>query len=271
MVQSECRLGIAAGKDEIMSELQIHQFTILGDNYAVLLHDPQTGATASIDAAEAGPIEAELERKGWKLTDVLVTHHHGDHVAGLADLKAKHGCKVTGPDNPAIAGIDNVVRDGDRFRWAGREIVAIATPGHTLDMINYHLPADGIVFTGDTLFALGCGRVFEGSMEMMWNSLSRLAALPAETRIYCGHEYTLANARFALSVDPDNAALQRRAAQVEKLRAEGKPTVPSLLSEELATNPFLRAADPAIRRHLGMEGASDAEVFAKIRERKNRG
>lgn len=254
-----------------MARFAYHLFPYLSDNYGVLIHDPESGATAAIDAGDGGAVLAALEEKGWNLTDLWITHHHADHTDGVSLVKEKTGCTVTGPKgkSSAIAGIDREVGEGDTFGFAGAEVRVIETPGHTLDMINFHLPSEGVVFTGDTLFTLGCGRVFEGDFAMMWDSLSKLMKLPADTVIYSSHEYTLANAKFALSVDPDNPALKARAAKFEAMRADGKPTVPSTLAEELATNPFLRAADSGIRAHLGMEGESDAAVFAEIRSRKD--
>ncbi len=254
-----------------MQKLQIRQFNCLDDNFGVLTHDAKTGQTISIDAPDAGAILAELAAAGWKLTHILVTHHHVDHVQGIAELKAKTGCKVIGPDNAAIAGIDEVVREGDTLELAGDTIKVIATPGHTLDMLNYHFTGAQIVFTADTLFAMGCGRLFEGTPAQMWQSLQKLAALPPQTQVYCGHEYTLSNARFSVGIDPENTALAARLVETEELRAKGLPTLPTTIARELTTNPFMRAADPAIRRNLGMESATDAEVFAQIRERKNRG
>jgi hydroxyacylglutathione hydrolase len=254
-----------------LSQPEIHQFLCLEDNYAVLLHDPQSGETACIDAPDASRIMAALDEKGWRLTHLLITHHHADHVQGLDRIKLETGCVVIGPANPAIAGIDRHVGDGDRIGLLGDEVTVIATPGHTLDMVNYHFTRAGIVFTGDTLFAMGCGRVFEGTPQQMWVSLQKLMQLPAATRIYCGHEYTLSNARFALKIDPENTDLQARASEVEKLRAENRMTLPTTVELELATNPFLRASSKAIRENLGLEEAADAAVFAEIRERKNRG
>ena len=249
--------------------MDFHQFSCRSDNFGVLVHSPETGETASIDAPDAGAVRAALSQRGWKLSHIIVTHHHMDHVEGIGELKAETGCTVIGPANPAIPAVDRTVGDGDRFEFAGENIEVIATPGHTLDMLNYHFTDSGVVFTGDTLFALGCGRVFEGSAEQMWNSLQKLAALPSETKIYCGHEYTLANGRFALTVDGENPKLQARMKKIEKLRSDGEPTLPTEMAIELETNPFLRAADPQIRKNLGMESASDAEVFAEIRKRKD--
>jgi hydroxyacylglutathione hydrolase len=254
-----------------VSDLQFYQFNCLDDNFGVLVHSDKTGETAAIDAPEAAAVENALAAKGWRLSHILVTHHHADHTQGVAPLKSSTGCRVIGPANPAISVIDERVGDGDSFEFAGETVQVIATPGHTLDMVNYYFPEAGVVFTADTLFAMGCGRVFEGTPQQMWQSLKKLMALPAETVIYCGHEYTLANGRFALTVDPANAALKARVAKVEAIRAKGEPTLPTTLGEELETNPFLRAADPQIRKYLAMESASDAETFAEIRARKDHG
>jgi len=254
-----------------MSNLEFHQFACLSDNYGVLIHDETSGNTASIDAPDADAVEAALKDTGWKLTHILVTHHHWDHVQGIDSLKAKYGCHVLGPKDEAdkISTLDDQKSDGESFEFGGETVNVISTPGHTLGMINFHFTKSNVVFTGDTLFALGCGRIFEGDPQMMWASMQKLMQLPAETTIYCGHEYTQANASFALTVDPDNAELQVRAKEIEVLRAEGKPTLPTTLARELATNPFLRASDPSIRKHLNMENASDADVFAAIRKAKD--
>ncbi len=254
-----------------MTKLDVHQFEYLSDNYGVLIHDAESGETAAIDAGEAAPLLDALKETGWNLTHLFITHHHFDHTGGLAEVKSETGCQVLGPkvQSTPISGLDILLSDGDEFQFAGRDVKVMSTPGHTTDMINFYIPSEKLIFTGDTLFALGCGRVFEGTAEMMWDSLSKFFDLPEDTHVYCGHEYTLANAKFALSVDPDNEMLRARCTEVEVLRAEGKHTVPSLLGEELLTNPFLRAADPAIRKTLGMESASDAEVFAEIRKRKD--
>lgn len=247
--------------------LQFHQFPFLSDSYGVLVHDPATGQTASIDAGEAAAVRTALERTGWSLSHIWITHHHWDHVDGLADLKAATGCKVLGPST--VEGVDLVLGDGARFEFAGHEVSVLHTPGHTTDMLNYYIPDAGVVFAGDTLFAMGCGRLFEGDGPMMWGSLQKLAALPPETQVYAGHEYTTANAAFALTVDPGNAALAARQDEVKALRVDGKATLPTTIAQELATNPFMRAGDAGIREHLGMVGASDAEVFTEIRRRKD--
>lgn len=255
-----------------MAPLDIDLFSCRSDNFGVLLHDPVTGLTASIDAPEEKAILDALARRGWTLSHIFTTHHHGDHVEANLPLKARFGATIVGPAREAarIPGIDRTVDGGDAFDFAGRRVEVIATPGHTAGHVSYHLPEEKLLFAADTLFALGCGRLFEGTAADMWQSLSKLARLPDETRVYFGHEYTLSNARFAVTVDPDNAALARRAAEIERLRADGAFTAPTTIGVEKETNPFLRAGDPAIRRHLGMEGAGDAEVFGEIRARKDR-
>lgn len=242
------------------------------DNYAFLAHDPATGVTAVIDVPDAAPIAAVLASKDWKLRDILLTHHHVDHVEGVEALRAATGAKVHGAraDAHRLPRLDRMLAEGDAIDIGSEEGRVIDVSGHTLNHLAFHFPGAGAVFTADSLMALGCGRVFEGTPEMMWQSLSKLAALPPETIVYSGHEYTATNARFALTIDPDNAALAQRARAVFAATEKGTPTVPSRLSDELATNPFLRAADPSIRRHLGLENATNAEVFAEIRGRKDR-
>jgi hydroxyacylglutathione hydrolase len=251
-----------------MAGLEIHQFLAGADNYCVLLHDADAGITISIDAPDAATIEAQLAIKGWRLTHILITHHHGDHTAGNLALKASTGCGIVGPAAEAdkIPGIGRTVRGGDHVQLGRLDFAVIETPGHTLGHIAYHDANAHLAFVGDTLFTLGCGRVIEGDYPMMWASLSKLAALPPETRVYCGHEYTAANARFALTIEPGNAALQARAKQA----ALGGPMVPTRISDELATNPFLRADSAAIRSHLGLDGVPASAVFAQIRDRKNK-
>jgi hydroxyacylglutathione hydrolase len=247
-------------------------FLCLKDNYGVLLHDAASGATATIDAPEAAPIEKALAATGWRLTDILVTHHHGDHTGGIAALKQKYRCRVVAPRNEAskIANIDETVGEGDTVTVGALSGTVIETPGHTAGHISYFFGADKLAFVGDTLFSVGCGRVIEGTPEMMWQSLLKLRALPDDTRLYCGHEYTAANVRFALTVEPDNTALRRRADAVTQLIGQGEPTIPTTLAEEKAMNPFLRADLPAVAAGVGLAGAPPAEVFAAVRGRKDR-
>jgi hydroxyacylglutathione hydrolase len=250
----------------------IRVFTCLTDNFGYLVHDSESGATASIDAPEAGPIIRALEAEGWKLTDILITHHHGDHVGGVAELKQRYGCRVVAPHDKTskIADVDQRVANADVVKIGNLLARVVETPGHTLDHISYVFDSDKALFAADTLFSIGCGRVFEGNHPMMWDSLLKLRALPDDFALYCGHEYTASNVRFALSVDPDNAALKARAGEVTRLRADNKPTIPVLLGEEKKANVFLRADDPLIAAQLHMKGASAAEVFGELRERKNK-
>jgi hydroxyacylglutathione hydrolase len=255
-----------------MATLQIHQFPCLSDNFGVLIHDANAGLTASIDAPDGNAVATALKEKGWKLTHILTTHHHGDHTAGNAALKKETGCTVIGPrgESAKIPGLDKAVGDGDVFTFGPHEVRVLDTPGHTAGHISYVLPSDKVAFVGDTLFAIGCGRVIEGNAQMMWRSLQKLMALPKDTSVYCGHEYTQANAKFALTIEPENQALQKRAKEVDDLRAAGKPTLPTQIGLELETNPFLRPHVPAIQKRLGMEGRPEWEIFGEIRERKNR-
>jgi hydroxyacylglutathione hydrolase len=251
---------------------EISQFLCATDNFGVLIHDPATGATAAIDVCEEGPYIRALEEKGWALTHILVTHHHDDHIAGIPGLKARFGARVIGPakDASRIPGMDETVREGSEVTVGSLKAKVFETPGHTSGHISFHFPQDKLLFAGDTLFSLGCGRLFEGSPYDMLQSLTKLAALPDDTALYCGHEYTLSNARFAVTVDPGNAALKERAAEVERLRAENRFTLPSTIGREKATNPFLRARDPAIAAVVGLEGHPELDVFTELRARKNR-
>jgi hydroxyacylglutathione hydrolase len=251
---------------------EIRTFTCLSDNFGYLIHDAATKATASIDAPEAAAIIKALEREGWTLTDVLITHHHHDHVGGVAELKQKYGCRVVGPYDKTtkIASVDLRVGNSDVVKVGNLLARVLETPGHTLDHISYVFDNEKALFAADTLFSIGCGRVFEGNHPMMWDSLQKLRALPDDFKLYCGHEYTASNVKFALTVDADNPALKARAEQVTRLRAENKPTIPSLLGEEKKANVFLRADDPQVAAKLHMKGASAAEVFGELRERKNK-
>lgn len=252
--------------------LEIVTVPCLSDNYAFIAHDPATGATAVVDVPEAAPILKALRERDWTASHILITHHHADHVDGVKALAAATGAKVVGASADAhrLPRLDMAVAEGDMVRIGVEQAHVMEVPGHTVGHVAYHFPGAAVAFTGDTLMALGCGRVFEGTMQQMWTSLSRLAALPPQTLICSGHEYTLANGRFALTIEPDNPELVKRVEAVRIAREQGRPTVPSTLAEELATNPFLRAGEPAIRRALNMEGAGDAEVFAEIRRRKDR-
>lgn len=251
---------------------QVRLFLCLQDNYGVLVHDPSSGATAAIDAPEAAPIEAALKGNGWKLTDILVTHHHGDHTGGIAALKQQYGCRVVAPRGEAdnIPQVDVAVGEGETVKVGNLTAHVLETPGHTLGHIAYWFHADKLVFAGDTLFSIGCGRVIEGTPGMMWRSLVKLRDLPDDTRLFCGHEYTQANIRFALTIEPDNKALLARAHEVDKLVADGKPTIPSTLAEEKAANPFLRGDVPEVAAAVGLAGHPPAQVFAEIRARKNK-
>jgi hydroxyacylglutathione hydrolase len=249
----------------------IDQFVCRTDNFGILLRDDAAGTAALVDAPEERAILQAIERTGWRPSLILTTHHHADHVEANLTLKQQFGLEIVGPKAEAakIPGIDRTVEEGDRLKVGTLAVEVIATPGHTAGHVSYYLPEAGVVFVGDTLFALGCGRLFECPPEVMFRSLEKLAALPLETKVYCGHEYTLSNARFALTIEPSNSALKERAARIEALREEGLPTLPTTIGEELATNPFLRWHDPAIRRDLGMQDAPDEAVFAEIRKRKD--
>ena len=255
-----------------MTKLEIVQLPARSDNFAVLLHNPVTRATAAIDAPEADPIIAALTERGWLLDHIFVTHKHLDHIEGIPALKAAYSCGVTGPEaSAAETGLyDRTVTDGDVLQWGGAELRVLATPGHTLDHVSYWLPDQALVFVADTIFALGCGRVIEGTHDMMWRSIDRLRQLPEETVLYCGHEYTLSNAKFAVTVDPENRELRARLEEVQRLRDAGQPTLPTTIGRERAMNPFLRADEPAVAAAVGMQGADPARVFAEIRTRKDR-
>jgi hydroxyacylglutathione hydrolase len=256
-----------------MAGLDIRMFPCLSDNYGVLIHDPTTNSTASIDAPDEAAVLAALDDAGWTLTHIMVTHHHADHTQGIAGLKQRFDCHVVGPRAEAakIAGLDETVGEGDTWRFGPYEAQIFDTPGHTKGHIVYWFRNPGVLFAGDTLFALGCGRVFEGTMEEMWSSLDKLTRLPRETLVYCGHEYTLSNARFALTVEPGNVHLQARAGEAEEKRANGEPTLPTTIGSELDANPFMRANRPEVKAAVDLPDASDAEVFAEIRRRKDAG
>ena len=252
----------------------VHQFLCLTDNYGVLVHDPETRRTAAIDAPDATAVLHALEETGWALTDILVTHHHADHTQGLPKLKELYpNVRVTGPAKEAdtIGLLDVALREGDAVSVGTLEARVLEVPGHTLGHIAYLFDADALLFAGDTLFALGCGRPFETPPAVLHQSLTKLARLPGSTAVYCGHEYTLSNARFALTVDGGNALLVERAKEIERLRAINAFTLPTTIALERATNPFLRADEADVKTALGMPDADPVDVFAALRERKNRG
>ena len=251
---------------------ETHLFMCLKDNFGVLLHDPATGATAAIDAPEAAPVEAALKAKGWKLTDILVTHHHADHTDGIMELKNRYKCRVVAPKAEAqkIPGVDETVKEGDKVTVGKLTANVIETPGHTSGHITYWFHADKLAFAGDTLFSIGCGRVIEGTPEMMWNSLLKLRDLPGDTKVYCGHEYTLANIKFAQTIEPDNKALAARAKEAAEQIAAGKMTIPTTIDEEKAANVFLRADVPTVAAAVGLAGKPAAQVFTEVRARKNK-
>ncbi|MEQ1669327.1 MAG: hydroxyacylglutathione hydrolase [Hyphomicrobium sp.] len=244
----------------------------LTDNYCALLHASSTGETLAIDAPQAAPIKAAMSARGWRLSDILVTHPHSDHTGGCQELKDFYGCSIAGPDveSERMPTLTRGVTEASKLTFAGHEVRVIETPGHTLGHVSYFIPHLAAAFTGDTLFALGCGRIFEGDAATMFASLQKLAALPDETAVYCGHEYTLANARFAMSVEPENRTLAARVKDIEAKRAAGEPTLPTSIGLEKATNPFLRPHSTAIRARLGMAFAPDWQVFARLRELKNK-
>jgi hydroxyacylglutathione hydrolase len=251
--------------------LTILQLPALNDNYIYLIHDPASGETAAVDPAVAQTVLDVLEQKGWRLTAILNTHHHSDHVGGNLELKQKTGCTVVASisDQHRIPGIDRGVVNGDVITLGKHTARVISTPGHTSGHVVYHFTNDHALFCGDTLFVMGCGRLFEGTAEQMWHSLQKLKALPVSTNIYCAHEYTQANGRFALAVEPENRQLQQRMEVINQLRAKHLPTVPSTIEQELATNPFFREDSFELQETIMMTGKMPMEIFAEIRRLKN--
>lgn len=251
--------------------LEVYQIPCLSDNYGYLIHDSANNLTATIDTPEVGPINQALEEKGWTLTHILNTHHHFDHAGGNLELKSRWNCIIVGSKSDAkrIPGIDIELSDGESYQFGDHVATVFDVSGHTLGHIAFYFAEEDVLFSGDALFALGCGRLFEGSPEQMWSSLSKLKALPDSTTVYCAHEYTAANAAFALSVEPDNVALRERVSEIKSLRANNLPTVPSNLGVEKATNPFLRPDSDALQKTLQMTGEPLVEVFAETRRRKD--
>lgn len=251
--------------------IEIHLVPCLKDNYAYLIHEQHTDAVAVVDPSEAAPVLDALKSRGLSLTHILNTHHHFDHTGGNLELKSQTGARIIGPrvDADRIPGIDIPVAEGDQISIGDVNASILDIPAHTRGHIAFWFKSGNAVFTGDTMFAMGCGRLFEGTPAQMWSSLSKLAALPAETRVYCGHEYTQANGRFALTLEPDNIDLQMRMEEVDKRRNQGLPTIPSTIGLELKTNPFLRPDAPTLRRTVRLEDADTVQVFAEIRRRKD--
>ncbi len=251
--------------------MDIQILPILNDNYCYLLHDSVTGQVGVVDPGDADPVLDVLDAQGWRLNVIFNTHHHGDHVAGNQALKDRFGCPVIGPeaDRSRIGTLDTGVAGGDTVRFGSETGAVLSIPGHTRHHIAFHFPDSRALFCGDTLFSLGCGRLFEGTAADMWQSMRALMPLPGDTRVYCGHEYTQSNARFAVTVDPDNAALRARVDEIAAQRARGEPTIPTTLDQERHTNPFLRADEPGVQTALGMDGADPVAVFAALRQRKD--
>ena len=248
-------------------------FLCRSDNIGVLIRDPETGACAAIDVPEAAPVLAALDAEGWQLTDILVTHRHADHIEGIAEVVERTGARVTAPTKAgaAVPGAARTVGEGDRVTVGGLEAAVWETPGHCADHVTYHFAEARVIFSGDTLFTLGCGRVMEAEPATLWRSLERFLPLPDDTAVYSGHDYVLSNARFALAADPDNAALKARAAEAERLAGENRFLIPSTIGAEKATNPFLRAGQPALARAVDLpEGSAAVDVFTALRAWKNR-
>ena len=252
-----------------MTALEIELVPCLSDNYAYLVHDAEAGLCAVVDPSEPGPVEKALAKRGWKLTHILNTHHHFDHTGGNVPLKEKFGVEIVGPgkDRDRFAGLDTGVDESTGWKFGSRAVRVMEIPAHTSSHIAFIM--DDAAFTGDTLFAMGCGRLFEGTPAMMWSSLSKLMTLPDSTRVFCGHEYTQSNGRFALTLEPNNADLVARMKDVNAARADARPTIPSTMGLEKKTNPFLRPNAPELRKTLGMENASDVEVLGETRRRKD--
>ncbi len=251
--------------------IKVQQIPVLDDNYIFLIHESDSGKTAVIDPAVAAPVQKILKKYGWKLDLILNTHHHWDHIGGNEELKKQTGCQIIASeyDKKRIPGVDQTVIEGDTIPFGASKIIVLDTPGHTLGHVVYFIPGQNILLCGDTLFSLGCGRLFEGSPRQMWQSLQKIKTLPDDTLIYCAHEYTLNNARFALSVDVENSMLQAYFNKIVSLSEKHQATIPSSLNIEKACNPFLRTDNPTIQKNLNMEGRPEEEVFARLRQLKD--
>lgn len=254
-----------------MSIIEVEQIPTRDDNYVYLFREESSGKAGVVDPSDAPPVLAALERLSWPLTHILITHHHGDHVGGVPELVAETGCTVVGPraDRDRVPNISVEVGDGDVFDFNGAQAQVFDTPGHTRGHISYWFAESKALFCGDTLFSLGCGRLFEGTAEQMWTSLSKFKSIGDDTNVYCAHEYTQANARFAVTVDPENSDLAEYSRQIDAARAAGRPTVPSTMGLERRTNPFLRADQPGVAAAVGLSGKGPVDVFAEVRARKD--
>lgn len=253
--------------------LEIELIPVLSDNYVYRIKDSETGEVGVIDPGEAEPVLEALERSEdqGRLDWIILTHHHHDHIGGVEAVRARTGAKVAGAaaDAHRLPALDAKLTPDEDWTFGGQLVEIIDAPGHTIGQIALHFPRAKALFSGDSLFALGCGRLIEGTALQMWTALSAFAALPPETQVYCGHEYTQANAKFALTIEPENAALVDRSKQIDAARAAGKPTLPTTIGRELATNPFMRAGEPAVKVAVGLPEADPAAVFAEVRRRKD--
>ncbi len=254
-----------------MAKLEIRQIPVLSDNFVYLAREPESGYVAVVDPAVVDEVMDEARKLDWKITHILNTHHHPDHVGGNLEIKEATGCTIVGPahDPDRIPGMDVQVKDGDTYDFGKARAEVFFVPGHTRGHIAYWFKDSDALFCGDTLFSIGCGRLFEGTPAQMWDSLQRLRQLPKSTRIYCAHEYTEANIHFAVTIEPDNQALRKREAEVKALRAEGKYSVPSVMEEECEANPFLRADAPELAAAIGMQGRDPVDIFTEVRHRKD--
>lgn len=259
------------GQTHTHGSLTVRQFPCLSDNYGFLIHDPASGETAAVDTPDADEIAAQADALGWRISHILNTHWHPDHTGGNQALADRYDCQIVAPRAEAdkIPAHTTLIEPGETVHLGDQTAAVIDVGGHTLGHIAYHFAGANVAFVGDAVFSLGCGRLFEGTPEQMWASLCRLRALPDDTTLYCAHEYTQANAAFAVSVDPDNEVLAARKIEIERLRAAGEPTVPMRLSAELPINPFLRADDETLAAAVGLSGAKPADVFAEVRRRKD--
>jgi hydroxyacylglutathione hydrolase len=254
-----------------VAELSVELIPLLRDNYAYLIRDPDSDAAGVVDPSVADGVLQYLAKRNVKLTHIFNTHHHWDHTGGNGEIKAATGAIVVGPhaDEDRIPDIDVALREGETYQFGSKTAEVYDIPGHTRGHIAFFFRADKALFCGDTLFALGCGRMFEGTPQQMWGSLAKLRELPDDTRIFCGHEYTQANCAFALTVEPENSDLQQRWQEIDKLRAAGQPTIPSTMGLERRTNPFLRADQPTVAANVGLAGKDPVRVFAEVRRRKD--